>query len=381
MSVEGWFWGWTLLAFVWWCSAFWLVKQKKMGVSENAKGKKFEFLTIFKPVPLIFDYQNVARIEKALASFCSQLDEGCEVLLGFWESERKLWQPILEQWALTFSHVWKQVKIVWRTEPDLFPNPKISWQRILSAHAQGEWWLWSDADVIAPPGFMKKAREEFAQGEGRLLTHAYVIRRFNSVPAMLETLFVNVELFPGIMALARKKKKDLGFGASLFFHGDAAKNSIFWETLGCALADDFILGKLLNSTQVGQVVLETTAEEKKWQAALLHYLRWQKTIRWCQPAGFAAQLVIFPLLGWFIFLGISQKWAVGLLGILITLLMEFIFAKILCRKVNCIMLWRHSWGIVAWSLIRAMGWLICWLPWPVKWGRKKWWKNKIAQVV
>ncbi|MEZ5404915.1 MAG: glycosyltransferase [Verrucomicrobiia bacterium] len=358
-----------------------LVKRKKMELPESGKGKKIAFLTIFKPVPLTSDCQNIARIEKALESFLSQLDEGCEVLLGFWEGERKLWQPILDKWTLSFSHVWKQVKIVWRTEPDRFPNPKISWQRILSRYAQGEWWLWSDVDIVAPPGFIRRAREEFAQGNGRLLTHAYVIRHFDSVPAMLETLFVNVELFPGIMALTQKKRKDLGFGASLLFHADEVKNSIFWETLGCSLADDFVLGKRLGNSQVGEDILETTAEEKGWGKALLHYLRWQKTIRWCQPVGFAAQVILFPLLGWFLFLGLDHRWGVGLLGILITLLMELIFAKTLCRKVNCIMLWRHSWGIVAWSLIRVMGWLICWLPWPVKWGRKKWWKDKMTHAV
>jgi ceramide glucosyltransferase len=381
MPIEGWFWLWTGIALIWWCLALRLVDQKMLTPCAENKKESFSFITLFKPLPLNTDAHQIPRIKKALESFWVQLDNNCEVLLGIWEQDREAWQSSLAQWEKDFPESWHRVKVIWRQEPDSFSNPKIAWQFILANHAKGEWWLWSDVDIIAPPNFIKLAREQFSKENCQLLTHAYVIKRIENEASLLEALFVNMEFFPGTLILARRKKKDMGFGASLLFHRDAAKDSLFWKTLGSVLADDFMLGKWLGNSELGEVLVETTAGEKNWRQALLHYLRWQKTIRWCQPLGFAMQIIIFPLIGWIIFLLLTQQWQIGLLGGLITLMMELIFAKKLCYTVNCIMPWHQSWGIVVWSLVRAIGWVLCWLPWPVKWGQTLWWNCKQTKAV
>ena len=81
-------------------------------------------------------------------------------------------------------------------------NPKIAWQKILARQAEGELWLWSDADIVAPSGFLQSARLEYARSGAAMMTFPYVVREIPSPPALLEALFVNVEFYPGVLLLA-----------------------------------------------------------------------------------------------------------------------------------------------------------------------------------
>lgn len=363
---------WTLLAMVWWIIAWKLVSKVKP-VSRAVAKSQFPYLTIFKPLPSL-DKKGIGELSKALESFFIQLDESCELLLGLWKKDENLWQPYLEKWSSLTN--WKFVKVIWREEPDRFPNPKISWNWILSQQARGECWLWSDADIVASPDFLDIIRTEFAQGQSSLLTNGYVIRRLCCSANVLEALFANVEFLPGVFVLNFSKKKTFGFGASLLFRAEMIKG--LWEELGNHLADDFILGQSLGNSQLSQLVVETLPQETKWNRAILHYMRWQKTIRWVQPWGFAAQIVLFPLLGWMIFALFSIK--IGLWGAAFTIGLESLFAISLCRKVGCIISWNYCPGVIIWSVVRSIGWIICWLPWPVKWG-KQWWWSKVTKVL
>ena len=371
-KVEFWLGAWTLLASVWWLIALKLVAQVK-GVPNFALEKPVFFLTIFKPLSYLEEKKNI-KFLGALESFFYQLDEKCELLLGLWEKDKEVWAPFLEKWASL--ETWKYVKVIWREEAGAFSNPKISWNWILSQHAQKECWLWSDADIIVPPDFLNTVRFEFSKNKCDLLTSSYVIRRLNCSANILEALFVNVELLPGIFILNFSKKKTFGFGASLLFRAKAIKS--LWNKLGNNLADDFVLGQSLGNSQLSQLVVETLPQETKWKRAITHYLRWQKTIRWVQPLGFAAQIVLFPLLGWIIFSFFSLS--KGFVGGALTLGLEAFFAISICRKLRCIISWRYCWSVIIWCVVRSIGWVICWLPWPVKWG-KKWWWSKATKVL
>jgi ceramide glucosyltransferase len=243
----------------------------------------------------------------------------------------------------------------------------------LAARARGELWFWSDSDIIAPPGLLTMLRRELAQPGTNLVTCPYRIRRLDAVPALLETLFVNVEFLPGVLACRQFDAVRFGFGAGLFFRAATFRERVRWEELGERLADDNLLSQRLAPVRLSAVTVDTWPAAGRWPDAVLHYLRWKKTVRWCAPVGFAGLIVITPVLGWLV----VTAWQPGLLwnwfGLLVTIHLEALAAWCICRRLGCSLPGR--WALVGWSLARALAWGACWLPWPIVFRsqRRMWW--------
>jgi ceramide glucosyltransferase len=166
-----------------------------------------------------------------------------------------------------------------------------------------------------------------------------------------------------------------GFGACLFFSAKVFRKKITWAALGARIADDYLLGKTLQPARLSQVTLETLAAEKEWPDAVQHYLRWQKTVRWCQPWGFAGQLIILPFLGWLGYALADPASPTGWLGLGVVATMEAAAALALCRVIGCRTTPRQKCVAWMWSLLRSFTWVACWFPWPVTFRSqsRRWW--------
>ena len=131
-----------------------------------------------------------------------------------------------------------------------------------------------------------------------MMTFPYVVREIPSPPALLEALFVNVEFYPGVLLLRKLGPVDFGLGAAMLFRRDDFLRQVEWDEIGAWLADDFFLGQKLRPVRIGTTTLATVAGASTWKDALLHDLRWTKTIRWNRPMGSFARILIMPVLGW-----------------------------------------------------------------------------------
>jgi len=309
-------------------------------------------------------------VEAGLESFVAQLDDASELLLGIHEADRAVVAPHVER--LQKRHPRAQLKVIFRAEPDDMPNPKIAWEKWLTPHAEGDLWFWSDADIVAPAGFLRTMRDEFAHSGARLLTFPYVIRGMASRPALLDALYVNAEFYPGVLLLRRFGPVDFGLGAGMLFRRSDFLRKVDWKELGASLADDFVLGQKLKPVRLSETTLVTAADVSTWKGALLHYLRWNKTVWWNRPAGSAARIVVLPVVGWLIYLVLHPARSTAWIGLASMTQADVFFAALLCRSVGCRWGVRDLLGTEAWSLGRAM----VWLPWPVVWSGRTWWKPR-----
>jgi len=372
MFVEAALLAWSGLALAWWLISWRLVSADAASTSSfreaHTNGLSARALTVFKPLaPLGRDEFD----PRGLESFLAQIDGRSELLLGVHEADRARVEPWLARVNRDFPSA--SLRVIWRDEPDSVANPKVAWLRILASHATGELWLWSDADIVAPPGFLRAARAEYAASGARMLTWPYVVREMTQPPALLDALFVNAEFFPGVLLLRRFGPVDFGFGAAMLFARDDFARAIEWPRLGAALADDFALGQKLQPVRIGRAVLSTRADVLTWRAALLHYLRWSKTVRWNRPGGTAARLVILPVLGWMTLIVCRPSDSFGWIGLAVMMQMDVLFAALICRCVGCRLRLGGLMTAELWSLGRALVWLIGWLPWPVVWSGRSWW--------
>ena len=360
---------WSAVALLWWIAAWRLVKAACRQQVRSTVGALPRSLSIFKPLPPLGS-KGITSFAAGLESFAAQMDDSCDLLLGAHSADMKAVQDFVA--TLRVRHSSGRITIVPRSKDAAVSNPKIDGQMTLAPHAKGELWLWSDADIIAPPGFLAAARHELANGGAGMVTYPYFIRRVPQPSAWLETLFVNVEFLPGVLLLGGLGRADFGLGAGMLFERVKFEQHVDWEELGSYLADDFQLGQRLKPVRIGAVILETVAADDTWARALGHDLRWSKTVRWNRPGGFFARLAVLPVLGWLLGVMIFPRdphaWA-GLIGMV---QIDVIAAAFVCRAVGCRVRWRDVPWLEFWGLWRIAVWLLCWLPGPVMWSGRAW---------
>jgi ceramide glucosyltransferase len=369
---------WTLLAMCWWAIAIGLVacerrwsRRARPGATGLTPQTK-PTVSIFKPIAALRDQAPPPSLVAAMESFVRELDDAAEMLLGIEDKDAARWQPVIERWRQDFPRA--RLKVVTAVRPAQFLSPKVSWFHRLADHATGELWMWSDTDITAPPGFLNIMRQELMDGRTGLVTCPYVVRRVPSAPMILEALFANMEFYPGVLFCGRTRLVQFGLGAGMMFPAARFRERADWEKLGARLADDNALGRALAPMKVSRVTLETQASESNWRDAVQHYMRWQKTVRWCSPAGFAGLATIVPMLGWLAAVLMCPACAAAWLGLVATTQMEFLTAAVLFSLAGCEL--RPIWAVWLWSvLLRPLTWLVCWMPWPVVFRsqNRKWW--------
>jgi hypothetical protein len=360
---------WSCAGLIWWMLAWRLAAadQRKRSVVPDSTARRT--LSVFKPLPPL-GARGLKAVSAGLESFVAQLDPESELLLGIHEADRDFTAPFLNRLRADYPEA--RLKAVFRSEPDDVANPKIAWQKILARQAGGELWLWSDADILAPAGFLQSARLEYARSGAAMMTFPYVIREIPSPPALLEALFVNVEFYPGVLLLRKLGPVDFGLGAAMLFQRDDFLRQVDWNEIGAWLADDFFLGQKLRPVRIGATTLATAAGASTWKDAVLHDLRWTKTIRWNRPMGSFARILIMPVLGWLGTVALHPSHFFAWLGLLGMIQAEVLFAAAICRRAGCHLKLGHLLGMEVWSFWRILLWFLCWLPWPVIWSGKIW---------
>jgi hypothetical protein len=360
---------WSGGALVWWLLAWRLTVTADIKSRHGAVSSSLRTLSVFKPLPPLGP-DGLKLVAAGLESFVAQLDSESELLLGIHEADRDLTGPFLKR--LRKTHSGARIKVVYRSDPDEMANPKIAWQKILAREAEGELWLWSDADIVASPGFLQSARFEFARSGAAMITFPYVVREIKSPPALLEALFVNAEFYPGVLLLRALGPVDFGLGAGMLFQRDDFVREVDWNEIGAWLADDFFLGQRLQPVCIGTAGLATQPSSATWKDALLHDLRWTKTIRWNRPIGSFSRVLIMPVLGWIAAVVFHPSSVYAWFGLLGMVQAEVLFAIAICHRTGCRLTWGQLPAVEIWSFWRLILWFLCWLPTPVSWSERLW---------
>jgi|GEM_PF-809339 len=327
-------------------------------------------LTVFKPLPPVADEAGGAALRAAVESFIAQLGETDELILGIPQDLAAIWRPTVVRWREQFPSA--HIIECCQASPRHHANPKVAWLEVLAPRAQGDCWVWSDADIIASPGLLNALREELEAHDAGAVTTAYCVRQVLAAPGLLDALFVNTDFLPGARLLGWLGPVRLSFGAAVIFRASEFQQKVRWTDLGTCLADDYALGQYLAPVVISTELVETCALQTRWSDALRHLHRWQKTIRWCRPGSFAALLFIMPLFGWLLrcawaptdplsWLGLSAQWGV-----------EAVTAGLILATLRFRSLGRHLWIVALWPGIRLVGWISGWLPIPVMWERNPW---------
>ncbi len=375
-SVLSWLLAWTAIGVIWWTIAVVLVWRRRMPETNRETARDRERITVFKPISSPLDATEYATVERCLGTLLADVDEDCEVLIGANEPEAASLERFVARMRADYPGV--RIELVVEPVQDTLMHPKVFWNRRLSEHATGHWWFWSDADIFVPRGTFAALRQDFTPGNG-MVTSPYVVTQVGTAADLLEALYVNLEFNPGVELLGRFGALANGLGAGMLFSADEFRRKVDWNEFGSHLADDFVLGQLLAPVRLGSVTLQTMPTGGGWRAALLHYLRCQKTVRWCRSGGFAAQIIVLPVIGWLIWLFSAPASVVAWSGLAAVLALDLMASLIVCRRVGCRFEAAQLTVIPLWSLLRGVVWIACWFPWPVVWNGRRWWSPRLYE--
>ncbi len=326
-------------------------------------------ISIFKPTPPLstsfsFDFESILP---PLESFLSQMTKDHEMLLGISKRDFPAWQKIVDHWKTAYPQT--TIKVIHENDHSLYSNPKIDWNHTLSKEAQGDLWLWSDLDITVAPHYLHHLTLEWNLAPSGYLTNAYHIPTVHQCWGIWDALFLHFEFLPGVFLLHKRNRFHTAFGAGILFPAQTFAYSSAWNQIGNHLADDFHLARLIGHGRLSHMLVQTTSRASSFREGFWHYLRWHKTVRWCDPCGYAGLFLLLPLLGSLF----ASVWSLQALRITAAAwLLELLIGGIILFKTVKPLSLKMLPPLLLWPWLRLFAWIWSWLPTSVKWGGTDW---------
>ncbi|HAM36823.1 MAG TPA: ceramide glucosyltransferase [Elusimicrobia bacterium] len=175
-------------------------------------------------------------------------------------------------------------------------NPKIN--NISNAYplARHGILLLSDSDICVPPDFLRRSVAPLSDPRVGLVTCFYRCAEARGLWGSLEALSVNAHfLLQAVLAGALGMR--FAMGAAILVRRRVFDRIGGFGALADHLADDFALGAAVERAgyriEFSDVVVESVPPEDEGLADMFrHQVRWQRTVRLCNPAGYCGSFLL-----------------------------------------------------------------------------------------
>ena len=173
-------------------------------------------------------------------------------------------------------------------------NRKISNLINMSAQARGEVIVISDSDVGLPPDSLSQIVSALQQPGAGLVHCLYRGRPTASLWSKLAAMDINAR-FAASVAVGEALGAHPCLGPTMALRADVLQKIGGLQILAEQLADDYVLGQAVRAAGLKIVsppmAIDHVFPEKSAREMLVHELRWARTVRLVQPAGYAGSLI------------------------------------------------------------------------------------------
>ncbi len=243
------------------------------------------------PITLIKPLKGEDRdLEENLASFCRQ-DYPCFQILFCLASPDDPALAVVSRLKKQFPKVDIEVVV---SRHCIGYNPKVNNMANAYPFAQHDLLLMSDSDIRVDPGFLKRMAAPFADPAVGLVTSFYQASGARGLWGLMEALSINVNFLPQA-ACAAEFGMRFAMGAAIMVRRQAFEASGAFANLADHLADDFWLGHSVREAgwrlEMAEGCVDSIPDIASGLEHFKHLVRWARTIRLCQPAGFYASLI------------------------------------------------------------------------------------------
>jgi len=176
-------------------------------------------------------------------------------------------------------------------------NPKVSNLINMLALARHDLLVLADADIAVAPDYLQRVTAPLVDTRTGVVTSLYRGRAVGGWWSRLGAQFIDDWFAPSVRVAHAGGSSSFAFGATIALRRDALHTVAGFRALADRLADDYWLGELTRrhglATVLSDVVVRTDVTEDSLPALWRHELRWMRTIRSLNPAGFAFTFITF----------------------------------------------------------------------------------------
>lgn len=181
------------------------------------------------------------------------------------------------------------------------PNRKVSQLVNLAAEARHEVLVVADADMRMPPGWLSAVTAPLADPAVGLVTCLYRGEPADAgLWSRLAALGIDWQFLPNACLGESMGRANGCYGATMALRAETLARLGGFQALAGVLADDHALGvavrRLGLRVAVAPVLPEHRMAEPSLASLLRHELRWARTLRLLDPAGYAGMGVTYPLI-------------------------------------------------------------------------------------
>ena len=155
----------------------------------------------------------------------------------------------------------------------------------------------ADSDVRVAPDYLSQVVAPLRDPGVGIVTCPYRGRPRPGFWSLLGSIFVNEWFMPSAHVAALFGSRSFAFGATIALRREVLAGIGGFAAIANQLADDYRLGELTRrmglKTVLSEVVVETGIDERSCADLVRHELRWLRTIRIVQPAGYAFSFISF----------------------------------------------------------------------------------------
>jgi ceramide glucosyltransferase len=178
-------------------------------------------------------------------------------------------------------------------------NPKVANLVNMVAHAKHDLLFIADADMRVDRAYLSAVSSEFSDERVGAATCLYAGIPHGGLASLLGAMHINDQFAPSVLVATLGGPPRFCFGSTMAVRRCALEAIGGIAALEPHLADDYMLGALVCArgyrVALSRYVVRNVIAETSVPALLQHELRWARTIRSVQTAGYACSFVTFPL--------------------------------------------------------------------------------------
>lgn len=228
-----------------------------------------------------------------LRSFCLQSHPSFQLLFGVRDAEDAA-IAVVRRLQTEFPAVDMQLVI----DPQVHgANLKVSNLLNMLPHARHDWLVLADSDIGVSSDYLSRVTAPLADPGVGVVTCLYRGVPRTGLWSRFGALFIDDWFAPSVQVSHALGSTRFSFGSTIALRRDSLEAAGGFEALNDVLADDFWLGEFTRlqglRTVLSDVVVTTDVTDSSLPNLWAHELRWMRTIRAAEPAGFAFTFVTF----------------------------------------------------------------------------------------
>ena len=288
------------------------------------------------------------HLRENLESFFRQDYPSFEIVFGMRSPDDPA-LSVVREISSRYPHV--RVKTVFSGEPP-WPNAKVyNLDQMLTA-AEHDLLVISDSDVHVETNYLRDVTRPLLNPEVGMVTCLYRGVNTGGLWSRLEALGMSVEMTSGVLVADMLEGMKFALGPTMALRRDSLQAIGGMPKLADYLADDFVLGQLIDGcgykVVLSEHVIDHMVINRSLYSSLQHQVRWAKSTRRSRPKGHVGTGLTFCVP--FALMGAT----VALVHGSVTLAASLLALGVANRALQCLAV---GWGIVRDETARRTFWL------------------------